>query len=304
MTFDPNAQLNTDDVREVGGGGGGGFLGGGFPGGRGGIAGLILTLLAAAVGIPVATMGGGSGGNGGSASSGAVDASSLHAKCKTGADANANDDCRVVAVVDSVQNYWTTAFANSGKSYQRAQTVLFTGSTSTACGPATTDVGPFYCPGDRTVYLDLGFWQELRSQFGAKGGPFAQAYVIAHEYGHHIQDLQGTLGRAQQNAQGPTGGSVRTELQADCYAGIWAHWATSTKDANGHPFIDALSEQNIADALNAASAVGDDRIQQETQGKVTPETWTHGSAAERQKWFTTGYQTGELKACDTFAGGI
>jgi uncharacterized protein len=292
MTFDPDAQLNTDDVRETGGGGG-------FPGGRGGIAGLIFTLLAAAVGIPVATMGGGNG----SAAPG-VDASSLQAKCRTGADANANDDCRVVAVVDSVQNYWSTAFAHDGKSYQSAQTVLFTGSTSTACGPATTDVGPFYCPGDRTVYLDLGFWQELRSQFGAKGGPFAQAYVIAHEYGHHIQDLQGTLGRAQQNAQGPTGGSVRTELQADCYAGIWAHWATTTKDANGHPFIDALNDQEIADALNAASAVGDDRIQQETQGKVTPETWTHGSAAQRQKWFTTGYQTGELKACDTFAGGI
>jgi len=303
MTFDPDAQLNTDDVRDVGGGGGGGFLGGGFPGGRGGILGLLVTLLAAAVGIPVATMGGGSSG-GGSAAPGAVDGSSLHAKCRTGADANANDDCRVVAVVDSVENYWSTAFANGGTRYQPAQTVLFSGSTSTACGPATTDVGPFYCPGDRTVYLDLGFWQELRSQFGAKGGPFAQAYVIAHEYGHHIQDLQGTLGRAQQNAQGPTGGSVRTELQADCYAGIWAHWATTTKDANGHPFIDALSRQDIADALNAASAVGDDRIQQETQGKVTPETWTHGSAAQRQKWFTTGYQTGELKACDTFAGGV
>jgi predicted metalloprotease len=295
MTFDPNAQLDTGDVREVGGGGG--FLGGGFPGGRGGIIGLLLTVIAAAVGIPVATM---SGGGSGSAAPGGVGASSLSAKCHTGADANANDDCRVVAVVDSVQNYWSTAFANSGKTYQPAQTVLFTGSTSTACGPATTDVGPFYCPGDRTVYLDLGFWQELRTRFGASGGPFAQAYVIAHEYGHHIQDLQGILGRAQQNGQGATGGSVRTELQADCYAGIWAHWATTTKDANGHPFIDALSQQNIADALNAAAAVGDDRIQQQAQGRVTPETWTHGSAAERQKWFTTGYQTGELNACDTW----
>jgi len=304
MTFDPDAQLDTSDVRDQRGGGGGGFLGGGFPGGRGGIAGLIFALIAAAVGVPVATMGGGGSGNGGtSAAPGGVD-SSLAAKCRTGADANANDDCRIVAVVDSVENYWSTAFANSGKTYQRAATVLFSGSTSTACGPATTQVGPFYCPGDRTVYLDLGFWQELRSQFGAKGGPFAQAYVVAHEYGHHIQDLQGTLGRAQQGGQGATGGSVRTELQADCYAGIWAHWATTTKDANGHPLIDALSQQNIADALNAASAVGDDRIQQETQGNVTPETWTHGSAAQRQKWFTTGYQTGDLKACDTFAGGI
>ncbi|NUP51764.1 MAG: hypothetical protein HOW97_31270 [Catenulispora sp.] len=301
MTFDPNAQLDTSDVSDARGGGG--FLGGGFPGGRGGIVGLLLTLVAAAVGIPVATMGGGNS-SGNQAAPGVVNSSSLAAKCRTGADANANDDCRVVAVVDSVENYWTTAFADTGKKYQRAQTVLFSGSTSTACGPATTEVGPFYCPGDKTVYLDLGFWQELRTRFGAKGGPFAQAYVVAHEYGHHIQDLQGTLGRAQQGAQGANGGSVRTELQADCYAGIWAHWATTTKDANGRPFIDALSQQDIADALNAASAVGDDRIQQETQGKVTPETWTHGSAAQRQKWFTTGYQTGELKACDTFAGGI
>ncbi|MFL6112563.1 MAG: neutral zinc metallopeptidase [Catenulispora sp.] len=300
MVFDPDAQLNTGDVRE-GGGGGGGFLGGGFPGGRGGILGLLLTLIAAAVGIPVATMGGSSGTP---SSATATGASSLAAKCRTGADANANDDCRVVAIVDSVQNYWSTAFANSGQAYQPAQTVLFSGSTSTACGPATTEVGPFYCSGDRTVYLDLGFWQELRSRFGAQGGPFAQAYVVAHEYGHHIQDLQGTLGRAQQNAQGPTGGSVRTELQADCYAGIWAHWATTTKDANGHPLIDAVTQPQIADALNAAAAVGDDRIQQQAQGRVTPETWTHGSAAERKKWFTTGYQTGQLKACDTFAGGL
>jgi uncharacterized protein len=295
MVFDPNAQLNTDDVQDVRGSGGGGF-----PGGRGGILGLLVTIVAAAVGIPVYSM---SGGGGGSSTPTAAN-SSLSAKCRTGADANSNDDCRIVAVVDSVEDYWKTTFANSGARYQSAKTVIFSGSTSTACGPASTDVGPFYCPGDKTVYIDLGFWQELRQQFGAKGGPFAQAYVVAHEYGHHIQDLQGAIGRAQQNPQGPASGSVRTELQADCYAGIWAHWATTTKDAQGHAFIDSLSQQEIADALDAASAVGDNRIQAETQGKITPESWTHGSSAQRQKWFTTGYQTGSLKACDTFAGNI
>ena len=296
MVFDPDAQLNTGDVRDVRGSGGGG----GFPGGRGGILGLLVTIVAAAVGIPVYSMSGG----GGSSSAPSADNSSLSAKCRTGADANNNDDCRIVAIVDSVQTYWKTEFADSGQTYQPAQTVIFSGSTSTGCGPATTDVGPFYCPTDKTVYIDLGFWQELRSQFGAKGGPFAQAYVVAHEYGHHIQDLQGTIGRAQQSPQGADSGSVRTELQADCYAGIWAHNATTTKDAQGHAFIDSLNQQEIADALDAASAVGDDRIQAETQGKVSPETWTHGSAAQRQKWFTTGYQTGSLKACDTFAGSI
>jgi len=297
MTFDPGAQLDTSQVRDERGGGGG--LGGGFPGGRGGILGVIVTLIAAAVGVPVALSG-----NGPSGTQAPSDNASLSAKCHTGADANASDDCRVVAIVDSVQNFWSTSLSGSGQKYQASQTAIFTGSTSTACGTATTEVGPFYCPGDRTVYIDLGFWQELQSKFGAKGGPFAQAYVVAHEYGHHIQDLQGTLTKNQSNATGADSASVRIELQADCYAGIWAHSATTTKDANGHAFIKALTQQDIADGLDAASAVGDDRIQKEMQGKVNPEAWTHGSSAQRQKWFTTGYQTGDLKACDTFSGGI
>ena len=170
------------------------------------------------------------------------------------------------------------------------------------CGPATSDVGPFYCPVDQTAYFDTDFFEVLRTQFGSSGGPFAQEYVVAHEFGHHVQNLQDTLGRAQQGAQGPTGNGVRTELQADCYAGVWAHYAAITKqEGTDVPFLEPLSDKDIADALSAASAVGDDRIQEAATGQVNPESWTHGSSEQRQKWFTIGYQTGDPNKCDTFA---
>ncbi|NUR63235.1 MAG: hypothetical protein HOV87_31945 [Catenulispora sp.] len=314
MQFDDDAQLDSSQVTDERGSGPGGGFGGGFgmPGGRGGLLGLIVTVIAALIGVPLALSGGGSSSsstpsnavsatNGGNSS---VATGTLAGKCRTGADANASDDCRVVAVVNSVQDYWSGFFSRSGQKYPRAQTVIYSGATRTGCGDATSAVGPFYCPADRTVYLDLGFWQDLRTKFGARGGPFAQAYVIAHEYGHHIQNLTGSIGNAQGSTQGANSGSVRVELQADCYAGLWAHYATTTKDASGRTLIKDLTRQDIADGLDAASAVGDDRIQKEFQGRVTPETWTHGSAAQRQKWFLTGYQTGDFKACDTFSGGI
>ena len=217
--------------------------------------------------------------------------SDLSAECQTGEDANQRSDCRIVGVVNSVQAFWE----QRQPGYRRATTVFFDGATTTGCGSASSSVGPFYCPADQRIYIDLGFYDDLRNRFGARGGPFAEAYVIAHEYGHHVENLRGVLERARSRETGPQSPAVRVELQADCMAGMWARGAVDTG------FIEELTEADIRDGLDAAAAIGDDRIQEQAQGQVSPESWTHGSAEQRQRWFLTGYRSSEPFPCDTFA---
>ena len=242
------------------------------------------------------------GGGGDLGAGGPAQTTDRYEQCRTGADANRSEDCARRAVAASLEAYWSQELPEqTGKSLRPTQIVTFTGGTSTGCGNASADVGPFYCPADQTIYLDTTFFADvLEGQLGGRGGDFVEPYVIAHEFGHHLQNLLGTMGRVS-TQQGPTSDSVRLELQADCYAGMWTRGATGTTDAKGIKIFASIDDADIAEALDAAKTVGDDRIQKQGGGNVNKEQWTHGSSAERARWFTTGYRAKSIQECDTFA---
>jgi predicted metalloprotease len=277
MTFRRSARLNPGQVRDLRGGGGL-ALGGGL----GGIVLLVAVLLLGGdpSQIPSELLNNVTVGTG--------QQSNLEQECRTGKDANQREDCRIVGFVNSIQDFWDDRI----QGYRPAPTTFFTGAVNTGCGQATSAVGPFYCPNDQYVYIDLGFFDQLQSDFGAEGGPLAEGYVIAHEYGHHVQNLVGVF-RQGSGGTGAESRSVRIELQADCYAGVWANHAEET-------ILEPITQAQIAQAIDAAEAVGDDRIQEQTQGQVNEETWTHGSSEQRKHWFQTGWQSGDPNQCDTF----
>jgi predicted metalloprotease len=257
-------------------------------GGAGGL-GLVVLLL-------FYLLGGGGGGGGGGPLDGFPEMPA--AQGQTGPDPDAELKDFVGFVVDDVQQSWTRAFANAEKPYEPTRLVIFEQATQTGCGVGSSQTGPFYCPLDRKVYLDLGFFRELRSRFGAPGD-FAQAYVIAHEFGHHVQNILGVNSEVRQEQQrDPERAndlSIRLELQADCLAGVWAHSAYEQQ---------LLESGDLEEGLAAAAAVGDDRIQRQTSGRINPEQWTHGSSEQRVTWFKKGFDTGNPADCDSFEGDI
>jgi predicted metalloprotease len=295
MRFRRGARLDPGQVTDVRGrrmGRGGLALGGGGLGVAGAVIFLLIVLLTGGEGLgqlqPLEDQRVGQGDT----------PSEVSEECRTGEDANERQDCRIVGVVNTVQAFWDGVFQRSGRQYPYRDTVFFTDQVQTQCGLASSQVGPFYCPRDQLIYVDLGFFDELQSRFGAGSAPFAQAYVVAHEYGHHVQNQLGVLERIGSDRQGPESRAVRAELQADCYAGVWA------ANAVEQGLLEELSQADINAGLDAAAAIGDDRIQAQTQGQVNPEVWTHGSSEQRRRWFSRGYEQGRPAACDTFTGSI
>ncbi|SFO04366.1 hypothetical protein SAMN05660359_01163 [Geodermatophilus obscurus] len=303
MRYREGGDLDTSSIQDRRGRSGG--LGGGrgiaVGGGGIGLVGLLVIVL-------VQVLGGGSGGGAGTgAGLGALaglaegetaDNAALEQSCDDSGDANDSVECAVVADVESIQDFWTQQL---GPQYVPTQTVFFSGQVQTQCGGATSGSGPFYCPADRLVYIDLSFFDTLRSQFGAQGGAFPNSYVIAHEYGHHVQNLLGTNQQVTPGESGPTSGAVRLELQADCYAGAWANHATTVPDESGAPLIAEITQDDVDRALDTAGRIGDDFIQENLGGgNVDQDAFTHGSSEQRQRWFLTGYETGDPARCDTF----
>lgn len=306
MTFDPGGRIDAGRVRS--GGRGGRRVGGRGVAVGGGLGGVLVVVVALLLGVSPDQLTGGapvSDGAGAGPAAGGASGDEDFAYCEDTGAANQFVECRIIATAESLDAVWTQVLPSTGAAYQAPEVVLFEGSVDTGCGPATAEVGPFYCPPDRTAYFDTSFFTVLVDRFGSSGGPLAQEYVVAHEFGHAVQDQLGLLAQAQQDPRGPESGSVRSELQADCLAGVWAHHATSTPDPDtGEPLLQPLTEQDLVDALSAAASVGDDRIQEAATGRVDPEGWTHGSSEQRQRWFSAGYDSGTVEACDTVSADV
>lgn len=286
VKYRDNAQLDPSQMGGSGGNGGKIAIGGGV--------GLLVVILGLIFGFNPNDI---LGASDGTQNQPGASQPAPYQQCTAGADVSRDRECRFVAYTNSIQSFWAQTYSG----YQKIKVVPFTGQVATACGSATSAVGPFYCPGDTTVYLDTAFFDELTSKFGAKGGDAAEAYVFAHEFGHHIQNLTGTMAKVQSqgNQTGPKSGGVRLELQADCYAGVWLKHASEDPSSP----IQEITRDDLDDAISAASAVGDDRIQQKMQGQVRPESWTHGSSEQRQKWLLQGFNSGDPNTCNTFASG-
>lgn len=284
MTFNPDSDISSHRTRRPGrtaaiaGVGGVGLLG------------IIALIAGPLLGVDLTGLLGG-GTQGGSPS----DAGETVLACESGEDANTQDDCRMAGAQVLLDGYWEQQV----EGYTPPQLYVFHGQTSTQCGTASNSVGPFYCPPEQGVYIDPDFFQIMRQQFGASAGELAQLYIVGHEWGHHIQNITGIMSQYPNSGTGPDSNSVRTELQADCYAGAWLAAAADQTDENGVAYLETPTEAQIEDALNAAFAVGDDHIQEQS-GFSNPESWTHGSSQQRQGWFASGYQNG-LGSCDTFA---
>ncbi|HSM01550.1 MAG TPA: neutral zinc metallopeptidase [Acidimicrobiia bacterium] len=260
----------------------------------GGLGLVAVVLIAQLLGVDVTGFLGGSGGA-------PAEGQSLE-HCQTGADANADIECRMVGASASLEAYWEDADEAIGVRYEppAGGLVLFDQAVQTGCGSGSSATGPFYCPLDETIYIDVSFFGALQDRFGAEGGPLAEMYVVAHEWGHHMQHLTGVLEETRDRETGPTSNAVRVELQADCFAGAWAAAASTVTDDSGTPFLQPLTDAQIRDALSAAAAVGDDRIQETTQGEVDPHAFTHGTSEQRQDWFLAGFRGG-ADSCDTFS---
>lgn len=288
----------SDNVEEDSGGGSGGYGGGGGYGFRGvhlGIGGTIVALLIALVIPQTRPLIFGLLFNGGAQTG----APAMSARPAVGKPAALTDPQRqfVADVLGTTEDVWGSYFQSIGKTYERPKLLLFHGRTTSGCGAAEESMGPFYCPADHRVYLDLDFFQEMETQLHASGD-FARAYVIAHEVGHHVQNIIGIMDQVEQAArrgtpmQGAEGLSVRQELQADCFAGVWANHSQQQ--------LNWLQAGDIEAALNAANQIGDDALQKQSRGYVVPDSFTHGSSAERVRWFRTGFTAGNIKSCDTF----